>query len=46
MTAAAYEAALLKKIAPEGARVGPEGYLGWRAGILPDGRWIYFVAGD
>jgi hypothetical protein len=23
-----------------------EGYLGWRAGITPDGRWIFFVAGD
>jgi len=26
--------------------VGPQGYLGWRAGILPDGSWIYFVSGD
>jgi hypothetical protein len=41
-----YEASLLKRIPPNGATVGPEGYLGWRAGILPDGRWIYFVAGD
>jgi hypothetical protein len=24
----------------------PEGYLGWRAGITGDGRWIFFVAGD
>jgi hypothetical protein len=24
----------------------PEGYLGWRAGIAGDGRWIFFVAGD
>jgi hypothetical protein len=23
-----------------------EGYLGWRAGIRPDGRWGFFVAGD
>ena len=23
-----------------------EGYLGWRAGIAPDGRWTFFVAGD
>jgi hypothetical protein len=23
-----------------------EGYLGWRAGITPDGRWTFFVAGD
>lgn len=41
-----YEATLLKKIPPDGAAVGPEGYLGWRAGILPDGSWIYFVSGD
>lgn len=41
-----YEATLLKKIPPDGATVGPEGYLGWRAGILPDGSWIYFVSGD
>jgi hypothetical protein len=41
-----YEATLLKKIPPSGVTVGPEGYLGWRAGILPDGSWIYFVSGD
>jgi hypothetical protein len=41
-----YEATLLKKIPPDGAGVGPEGYLDWRAGILPDGSWIYFVSGD
>jgi hypothetical protein len=22
------------------------GYLGWRAGIQPDGTWVFFVAGD
>jgi hypothetical protein len=22
------------------------GYLGWRAGIAPDGTWVFFVAGD
>jgi hypothetical protein len=22
------------------------GYIGWRAGIRPNGRWIYFVSGD
>lgn len=22
------------------------GYLGWRAGITPDGRWQFFIAGD
>lgn len=26
---------------PEGS-----GYLGWRAGIAPDGTWVFFVAGD
>jgi hypothetical protein len=26
---------------PEGA-----GYYGWRAGIAPDGTWVFFVAGD
>jgi hypothetical protein len=41
-----HEADLLTRIPPDGTTVGPEGYLGWRAGILPDGRWIYFVAGD
>jgi hypothetical protein len=23
-----------------------DSYLGWRAGIRPDGRWVFFVAGD
>ena len=32
-----YEAVLLKKIPPGDVTVGPQGYLGWRAGILPDG---------
>jgi hypothetical protein len=41
-----YEATLLKKIPPGDVTVGPQGYLGWRAGILPDGSWIYFVSGD
>jgi hypothetical protein len=22
------------------------GYIGWRAGIAPDGRWVFYVAGD
>ena len=26
---------------PEGV-----GYLGWRAGVAPDGNWVFFVAGD
>ena len=41
-----YEAQLLSRIPPGGTSVGPEGYLSWRAGIRPDGSWIYFVAGD
>jgi hypothetical protein len=42
----AYEQGLLDRI-PDGAKtVGPEGYLGWRAGIKPDGHWVFFVAGD
>jgi hypothetical protein len=41
-----YEAVLLGRIPPDGVTVGPDGYLGWRAGIRPDGSWIYFVAGD
>lgn len=31
----------LDKLFFEGA-----GYLGWRAGIAPDGTWVFFVAGD
>jgi hypothetical protein len=23
-----------------------KGYVGWRAGIRPDGTWAFFVAGD
>ncbi len=26
--------------------VGGTGYLGWRAGISPDGTWVFYVAGD
>jgi hypothetical protein len=37
-------------LAPVGAptELFPEGsgYFGWRAGIAPDGRWVFFVAGD
>jgi hypothetical protein len=22
------------------------GYIGWRAGIQPDGDWVFYVAGD
>jgi hypothetical protein len=28
------------------SQVTGEGYLGWRAGISPDGEWRFFVAGD
>jgi hypothetical protein len=38
-----YERGLLEPL--EVSFVG-DGYLGWRAGIRPDGRWVYFVAGD
>ena len=41
-----YEAELLKRMPPGSATIGPDGYLGWRAGIQPDGEWIFFVAGD
>lgn len=40
-----YEALLLRKL-PEVHEIGPEGYLGWRAGITPEGAWVFFVAGD
>ncbi len=37
-------------LAPLGAptELFPEGsgYFGWRAGIAPDGTWVFFVAGD
>ncbi len=39
-----YERGLLKELGQGGAF--SDGYLGWRAGIRPDGRWIFFVAGD
>jgi hypothetical protein len=41
-----YEQQLLDRI-PSGAKtVTSSGYLGWRAGIRPDGRWVFYVAGD
>ena len=40
-----YERSLLGDLLP-GGRIGDSGYLGWRAGIRPDGRWVFFVAGD
>jgi len=39
-----YELSLLGDLFPEG--VTEVGYLGWRAGIRPDGRWVFFIAGD
>jgi hypothetical protein len=39
-----YELSLLGDLFPEGAT--EVGYLGWRAGIRPDGRWVFFIAGD
>ena len=41
-----YEERLLRRIPAGAPTLGPQGYLGWRAGIRPDGSWIYFVAGD
>lgn len=38
-----YERELLE---PLEASFAGESYLGWRAGIRPDGRWVFFVAGD
>jgi hypothetical protein len=40
----AYERGLLEELGRGGAFA--DGYLGWRAGIDPDGRWVFFVAGD
>jgi hypothetical protein len=40
----AYERGLLEQLGRGGAFA--DGYLGWRAGIDPDGRWVFFVAGD
>jgi hypothetical protein len=39
-----YERGLLRPLGAGGAFA--DGYLGWRAGIRPDGRWVFFVAGD
>jgi len=40
----AYERKLLAPLGKGGAFA--DGYLGWRAGIDPDGRWVFFLAGD
>ena len=43
----AYERELLAPLGPlESVFVEGTGYLGWRAGIRPDGTWVFFVAGD
>ena len=39
-----YERELLEPLGEGGAFA--DGYFGWRAGITPDGRWVFFVAGD
>ncbi len=41
----AHERALLEPLGADGGFVG-EGYYGWRAGIEPDGDWVFLVAGD
>jgi hypothetical protein len=40
----AYERGLLAPLGDDAAFV--DGYYGWRAGIEPDGDWVFFVAGD
>jgi hypothetical protein len=45
----AYERGLLESVGGEDlseAFAEGLGYLGWRAGIEPDGDWVFFVAGD
>ena len=43
----AHERDLLAPLGPlESVFVEGTGYLGWRAGIQPDGTWVFFVAGD
>jgi hypothetical protein len=42
-----YERSLLAPLGPIDRLFVPgTGYLGWRAGITPDGTWTFFVAGD
>jgi hypothetical protein len=42
-----HERELLAPLGPTSRLFVPEtGYLGWRAGIAPDGTWVFFVAGD
>jgi hypothetical protein len=43
----AHERELLAPLGPlESVFVAGTGYVGWRAGIEPDGTWTFFVAGD
>lgn len=43
----AHERELLAPLGPlESVFAAGTGYLGWRAGIQPDGTWVFFVAGD
>ena len=43
----AHERQLLTPLGPlDTLFVEGTGYLGWRAGIDPDGTWVFFVAGD
>ena len=43
----AHERELLAPLGPVATLFPPgSGYLGWRAGIEPDGDWAFFVAGD
>jgi hypothetical protein len=43
----AHERALLEPLGgADRVFVPGTGYLGWRAGIEPDGDWVFFVAGD
>jgi hypothetical protein len=41
----AYEREILGDLADDYSGAG-SGYLGWRAGIEPDGTWRFFIAGD
>jgi hypothetical protein len=41
-----YERGLLRDAGLLATDAGGVGYLGWRAGVRPDGRWVFFLAGD
>jgi hypothetical protein len=42
-----HERELLAPLGPTSRLFVPQtGYLGWRAGIAPDGTWVFYVAGD